>query len=60
MKNIIIGCIAGIIVGGIFGFVVCDNNVEAERIYIPYGGRILHVFLNWLLQKNYFFVHKIV
>lgn len=38
MKNIIIGCIAGIIVGCIFGFVVCDNNVEAERIYIPYGG----------------------
>ena len=38
MKNIIIGCIAGIIVGSIIGFVVCDNNVEAERIYIPYGG----------------------
>lgn len=38
MKNIIIGCIVGIIVGSIFGFVVCDNNVEAERIYIPYGG----------------------
>lgn len=38
MKNTIIGCIAGIIVGGIFGFVVCDNNVEAERIYIPYRG----------------------
>ena len=38
MKNIIIGCVAGIIVGIIFGFVVCDNNVEAERIYIPYGG----------------------
>ena len=38
MKNIIIGCITGIIVGSIFGFVVCDNNVEAERIYIPYGG----------------------
>lgn len=38
MKNIIIGCIAGLIVGSIFGFVVYDNNVEAERIYIPYGG----------------------
>lgn len=38
MKNIIIGCVAGIIVGSIFGFVVYDNNVEAERIYIPYGG----------------------
>lgn len=38
MKNIIIGCIAGIIIGSIFGFAVCDNNVEAERIYIPYGG----------------------
>ena len=38
MKNIIIGCIAGSIVGSIFGFVVCDNNVEAERVYIPYGG----------------------
>lgn len=38
MKNTIIGCIAGIIVGSIFGFVLYDNNVEAERIYIPYGG----------------------
>lgn len=38
MKNIIYGVIAGLIVGSIFGFVVCDNNVEAERIYIPYGG----------------------
>lgn len=38
MKNIIYGVITGIIVGSIFGFVVCDNNVEAERIYIPYGG----------------------
>lgn len=38
MKNIIYGVIAGIIVGSIFGFVVCGNNVEAERIYIPYGG----------------------
>lgn len=38
MKNIIYGVIAGLIVGNIFGFVVCDNNVEAERIYIPYGG----------------------
>lgn len=38
MKNIIYGVIAGFIVGIIFGFVVCDNNVEAERIYIPYGG----------------------
>lgn len=38
MKNTIIGCIAGIIAGSIFGFVLCDNNVEAERIYIPYGG----------------------
>lgn len=37
MKNIIYGVIAGLIVGSIFGFVVCDN-VEAERIYIPYGG----------------------
>lgn len=38
MKNIIYGVIAGLIVGSIFGFVVSDNNVEAERIYIPYGG----------------------
>lgn len=38
MKNIIYGVIAGLIVGSIFGFVVYDNNVEAERIYIPYGG----------------------
>lgn len=38
MKNIIYGVIAGLIVGSIFVFVVCDNNVEAERIYIPYGG----------------------
>lgn len=38
MKNIIYGVIAGLIVGSIFAFVVCDNNVEAERIYIPYGG----------------------
>ena len=38
MKNIIYGVIAGLIVGSIFGFAVCDNNVEAERIYIPYGG----------------------
>lgn len=38
MKNIIYGVIAGLIVGSIFSFVVCDNNVEAERIYIPYGG----------------------
>ena len=37
MKNIIYGVIAGLIVGSIFSFVVCDN-VEAERIYIPYGG----------------------
>lgn len=38
MKNIIYGVIACLIVGSIFGFVACDNNVEAERIYIPYGG----------------------